>query len=398
MMARLKRSAFMRNKVLFIFGNRYFIHVIVITITVFVASTNILQAKEIKRDQIFAQDSGLYTIVNPDGGFDDDIVETGIITKTPNSTSYIETDAAVVATIPNLDPEAESARTVGDQLAIIEDSAALAGSSVLETKYGVRSGITEYKVKDGDTVGEIAERFGITVNTLLWANNLNSSSYIRPGDTLKIPPASGIVYTVKDGDTLEKIIETYKGNLDETIKLNEIGEDHQIAVGTEIVVVDGTPPPPPPPPVQHYYSSYTGTDSSGNVFRNDNYTPVVTGQKLNWPVGCHSTPTTYWGHGLARDIPCPMGTPIYAAESGTVYIRNTAGYGGGYGLYVDMVHGNGMTTRYAHLSAFNVSNGQYVNRGQVIGFVGSTGRSSGPHLHFEVTVNGVKQEPLYYIQ
>ena len=397
-MARLKRSAFMQNKVLFIFGNKYFIHVIVSIITLFVASTNLLQAKELKRGEVFAQDSALYDIVNPDGGINDTIVETGLPTQGSSTNSYISTEGNMVATIPNLDPEAEAPRTIGDQLALAENASALVGSSVLETKAGVRSGITEYKVKNGDTIGEIAQRFGLTVNSLLWANSLTSSSYIKPGDTLKILPSSGVIHTVVDGDTLEKIVEKYKGDLEETVKVNDIGDDHAIPVGTEIVVVDGTPPPPPPPPVQRYYASY-GSTTSGDVFRNDSYAPVVTsGQQLNWPVGCHSTPTTYWGHGLARDIPCPMGTAIYAAEQGTVYIRNSAGYGGGYGLYLDIVHPNGMTTRYAHLSAFNVSSGTYVGRGQVVGFVGSTGRSTGPHLHFEVTVNGVKQEPLYYIQ
>ncbi|EKD76399.1 MAG: peptidase M23 [uncultured bacterium] len=400
-LTRLKRSAFMQNKVLFIFGNKYFIHVIVSIITIFVASTNLLQAKELKQDEVFAKNSALYEIVNPDGGINDNIIETGLPAQGSSSVSYIATDGNMVATIPNLDPAAESPRTIGDQLATAENTTALVSSSVIETKFGVRSGISEYKVKNGDTVGEIAQRFGITVSTLLWANNLTSSSYIKPGDTLKILPSSGISYTVVDGDTLEKIIEKYKGNLEETIKVNDIGEDHAIPVGTEIVVVDGTPPPPPPPPVQRYYPSYGSTDGQ---FRNDNYTPVITGQKLNWPAGCHSTPTTYWGHGLARDIPCPIGTPIYAAESGTVYIRNSGcapsswSCGGGYGNYMDVVHGGGMTTRYAHLSAFNITSGQSVSRGQVIGFIGSTGRSTGPHLHFEVMINGVKQEPLYYIQ
>ncbi len=394
LMVRLKRSAFMQNKVLFIFGNRYFIHVIALMITVFVASTNLLQAKEVNQNEIYAQNSPLYTIVNPDGGIADEITETGFINKESTAASYIATDGAVVATIPNLDPTAEPPRTIGDQLALVENTSAFVGSSSIETTAGIRNGITEYKVKEGDSIGSIAERFGVTVNTILWANKLTASSYIRPGDTIKIAPASGVLHTVVDGDTLEKIIAKYNGDLDKTVQINDINTNHYITVGTEILVVNGAPPPPPP--VQRYYSDYSG--SSGNVFRNENYSPVVTGQQLNWPVGCRSTPTTYWGHGLARDIACPMGTPVYAAESGTVYIRNSAGYGGGYGLYLDIAHPNGMTTRYAHLSAFNVSNGAYVSRGQVVAFVGSTGRSTGPHLHFEVTVNGIKQEPLYFIQ
>lgn len=395
--ARLKRSAFMQNKVLFIFGNKYFIHVLVVLLSFFVASTNILQAREVSRDEVFAQDSALYSIVNPEGEIGEEIIQTGLIAEKSSTVSYVDTAGSLVATIPNLDPAAERPRTIGDQLALVDSGSALVSGAVLETSVGVRAGTTEYKVKDGDSIGTIAERFGLTVSTLLWANDLSSSSYIRPGQQLKIPAASGFLYTVKDGDTLDKIISTYNGDLAATKRVNDIGNDGLVPVGAEILIVDGTPPPPPPPPVQRYYDSY-GTTDSGSLYRNDNYNPVVTGQKLNWPVGCHSSPTTYWGHGLARDIACPMGTPIYAAEAGTVTIRNAGGYGGGYGNYMDVSHANGLMTRYAHLSAFNVTSGQYVSRGQVIGFVGSTGRSSGPHLHFEVYVGGVKQEPLYYIQ
>ncbi|HBY73761.1 MAG TPA: hypothetical protein DEG44_03665 [Candidatus Kerfeldbacteria bacterium] len=394
-LARLKRSAFMQNKVLFIFGNKYFIHVLVTLLSFFVASTNILQAKEVSRDEVFAQDSALYEIVNPEGTIGEEIVQVGLIPDKSTTVSYVDTAGSMVATIPNLDPAAERPRNIGDQLALLDTGSALLGGSVVETNIGVRAGTTEYKVKDGDTIGGISERFGLSVSTLLWANGLNSSSYIKPGQTLKVPAASGYLYTVKDGDTLDKIVSTYNGSLDETRRVNDIGSDGLVPVGAEILIVDGTPPPPPPPPVQRYYSSY---GSAEDIYRNDNYTPVVTGQQLNWPVGCHSSPTTYWGHGLARDIACPMGTPIYAAEEGTVYIRSAGGWGGGYGNYLDIVHPNGMMTRYAHMSAFNVSNGQYVSRGEVVGFVGSTGRSTGPHLHFEVYVGGVKQEPLYYIQ
>lgn len=396
-MARLKRSAFMQNKVLFIFGNKYFIHVLITLLAFFVASTNILQAKELSRDEVFAEDSALYEIVNPEGSIGEEIVQIGLIPDKSTTASYVDTAGSMIATIPNLDPAAERPRTIGDQLALLDTGSALLGGAVVETNIGVRAGTTEYTVKDGDTIGEISERFGLTVSTLLWSNSLSSSSYIKPGQTLKIPAASGYLYTVKDGDTLDKIVSTYNGNLDETKRVNDIGSNNLVPVDAEILIVNGTPPLPPPP-VQRYYDSYGSNYSTADLYRNDNYNPVVTGQKLNWPVGCYSSPTTYWGHGLARDISCPMGTPIYAAEAGTVYIRNAGGWGGGYGNYLDIVHANGMMTRYAHMSAFNVSNGQFVSRGQVVGFVGSTGRSSGPHLHFEVYVGGVRQEPLYYIQ
>ncbi|MBI2415227.1 MAG: M23 family metallopeptidase [Candidatus Kerfeldbacteria bacterium] len=393
-MAQVRRSAFMQNKILFIFGNKYFIHVIVVTITFFVASTNLLQAKE-NFDPEFGKRSGLYKIVKPGDAANVDIVEQGLPSKTKTKHSYVSTDGSIIANIPAIDPSAQPLLTVGDQLQLANQDA-LVGSSVIETSVGVRAGITEYKVRQGDTVSDIANRFGVTVSTLLWSNNLTSSSYIKPGDTLKILPASGITHTVAEGDTLEKIVEKYKGDLEETVRVNDIGEDRLVAVGTEIVVVDGTPPPPPPPPVQ---SSYYGQTGTYNVYQQRNVpNGAITGGKLNWPVGCRNTPTTYWGHAnRARDIPCPVGTPIYAAEAGTAYITFTGQWGHGYGNAIDVRSANGLVTRYAHLSSFNITNGQSVSRGQVIGFVGMTGRTSGPHIHFEVIINGVAYDPIGFI-
>ncbi|MFA6475575.1 MAG: M23 family metallopeptidase [Patescibacteria group bacterium] len=395
LVARLKRSAFMQNKILFIFGNRYFIHVMVVLLSFFVASTNILQAQEIKSADVFAQDSALYQIVNPGDGMERDITESGLIP--PDSTgSYISNSGLMVATIPNLDPEAASPRNVGDQLSLLDNGSALVGTNTAETSVGVRAGIIEYKVKDGDTIGEISDRFGISVSTLLWANSLTSSSYIRPGNTLKIPPASGVIYTVKDGDTLDKIIATYKGNLDETIKVNDIGTDHLVAVGTQLIVVDGTPPPPPPPPASSYIASRY-SDNSGPSYQSSDLPNYVTAGQFNWPVGCHGAMTTYWGHpNRARDFPCPIGTPIYASTEGTVRINSTGQWGGGYGNSLDIYGPNGIKTRYAHMSAFAVSGGQYVSRGQVIGYVGMTGRTTGPHLHFEININGVNYDPISF--
>lgn len=398
--ARLKRSAFMRNKVLFIFGNRYFIHVMVVMLAFFVASTNILQAKEIERDAVFAEDSTLYKIVNPDGDIAQDITERGLITEPTTTVSYVDKSGMMEASIANLDPTAETPRTIGDQLALLDSGSALISTTAPETSTGNRAGITEYKIKDGDTIGEIADRFGLTTSTLLWANNLTSSSYIKPGNTLKIPPASGVVYKVVDGDTLDKIIEKYKGNLDETIRVNDIGSDKLVAVGSEIVIVDGTPPPPPTPTVSYIASRDSSSSGSGAVasYQASNLPNYVTAGQFNYPVGCRGAMTTYWGHaGRGRDLPCPFGTPIYAATDGTVKINST-GYGGGYGNSIDIYAAGGIMTRYAHMNAFAVSGGQSVSRGQVIGYVGMTGRTSGPHLHFEIHINGVAYDPINYLR
>lgn len=400
----IKRSAFLRNKVFFIFGNKYLIHVIIIIIALFVGSTNILQAKEVGQTT-FGTQSGLYEIVNPEGSeFSEDIVEEGLIQSDKSNKSYINTAGVELANIANIDPLDKPLQTVGQELAQVNQKsggAAVVSNNVLETETGNRSDFISYTVKDGDTISTIAERFKISSRTIVWANNLNDNSYIRPGDTLSVPPISGYAVTVTDGDTLQKLVDKHKGNFAETVKL---AGGETIPVGQKIMIVDGEPYVPPPPPTPIATTTPTrasggsgATGSNSNLYQKKNVPGSVTGGNLNWPVGCRSNPTTYWGHG-ARDIACSPGTPIYAAESGTARVACSGSYCGGYGNYITIEHGGGLSTLYAHMSAFNISGTQRVNRGDVIGFVGSTGRSTGPHLHFEVRVNGAKQEPLNYIR
>jgi len=145
------------------------------------------------------------------------------------------------------------------------------------------------------------------------------------------------------------------------------------------------------------FSSNTSSLIATAVLSTEQKNNTVSESYLQWPVDSRNAPTTYYGHvNNARDFPCPVGTPIYAAESGTANISFT-GYGHGYGNAIDLSSDNGLMTRYAHMSSFNVSDGQYVNRGDVIGFVGMTGRTSGPHLHFEIWINGMAYNPLNYL-
>ena len=126
---------------------------------------------------------------------------------------------------------------------------------------------------------------------------------------------------------------------------------------------------------------------------------------MMWPAVGHgiSSPFGYRIHPITGqyklhtgvDINVGYGTPVYAADGGTVIL---AGWNGGYGNCIVINHGNGLTTLYGHLSSINVSVGQSVGRGQTIGLVGSTGNSTGPHLHWEVAVNGQRVNPLNYAQ
>lgn len=259
----------------------------------------------------------------------------------------------------NINPMARGGAeiTITDGVALEANSA---DSAFLE---GSKSGgqISTYIVREGDTLSEIAEIFDVSVNTIVWANNI-SGGRIREGQELIILPISGVRHIVKSGDTLKSIALKYKADADDISLYNGFALEAKLEVGETIIIPDGI----------------MGANAS-----------VVVSPKINVANGYFIRPTTgrksQGLHGYnGVDIAAPTGTPIWAAASGMVIISRTAGYNGGYGLYVAIRHDNGTQTVYGHMSKVNVAVNQRVDRGEVIGVVGSTGRSTGPHLHFEV--------------
>ncbi len=240
---------------------------------------------------------------------------------------------------------------------------------------------TKYTVQAGDSLGGIADKYNLSISTLKHANNLSDIDVILPGKVLLIPFADGMVHTVKAGETLLGIVNRYKGDFQKTLNQNNLNQDGTIYIGQKVVIVGGEyiPPKPQPKPSQ-----------PSNQYANNNY---------SGPRGDFRFPTTggtyYNGyHWWAIDIPRSTGTSTYASDGGRVVI---AGWNsGGYGRYIVINHGNGYSTLYAHLSSVGVGVGQYVNQGQYIGGIGSTGRSTGSHLHFEVILNGRKLNPIRY--
>ncbi len=254
-----------------------------------------------------------------------------------------------------------------------------------------RSEIIYYAVQNGDTVSTIARRFGLTVNTILWANNLSAFSLIRPGDSLTILPASGIMYTVKPGDTASKIAAKYGIEADKIISSNNVSSG--LKAGQKLIL------PGARKIVEQAAVSRPATQSGLSVISNLIKTPAVkagTG-KMAWPtVGYRITQYFSWRHN-GIDIGNKIGTPIYAADDGVVEISQ-GGYNGGYGNTIVINHGNGIKTRYGHASKLFVKVGDVVEKGENIAAMGSTGRSTGSHLHFEVLVNKVRTNPLNYIK
>jgi len=245
-------------------------------------------------------------------------------------------------------------------------------------------GMEKYVVVEGDTVSGIAKKFDLNQETIIWANAAlqANSSILSIGQELWIPPLDGTVHTIASNDTLIDIARKYGVSVEDITECfyNPILEPRRLRPGTKILVPGASRAVHQPQRV-----SFSGS-------RPDN-APVGTGE-LAWPVKGYLTQDFHPGH-YAIDIGAWKGKPIAAADDGFV-IR--AGWNNsGYGFMVIIDHGNGMKTLYAHLDDFRIEAGEAVTKGQVIGTMGNSGNTTGSHLHFEVIVDGVRQNPFDYL-
>lgn len=249
----------------------------------------------------------------------------------------------------------------------------------------MRDKILEYQVQSGDTVSSISEKFGVSEDTIRWQNDLQSKNSIKAGQILQIIPVTGISHKVQKGDTVYSIAKKYDTSpqaiVDFPFNTFTNDETFALAVGQTVIVPDGV--------------KQSETLWSPSV-RTRQITPdagtVVASGSFVWPVGGTISQRYVWYH-PGIDIANSSAPNILAADSGTVVI---AGWpdGYGYGNRVMIDHGNGFRTLYAHLSKVYVVAGQTVARGSAIGKMGSTGKSTGVHLHFEVFQGGSHLNPL----
>jgi murein DD-endopeptidase MepM/ murein hydrolase activator NlpD len=261
----------------------------------------------------------------------------------------------------------------GGAAVVVEDGSVLraqdgpGGTDIAAAK---NQNISVYVVREGDTLSEIAEMFGVTMNTIKWANDIPPSGTIRVGQKLTILPVTGVKYTAKKGDTFESVAKKYEADADEIRNFNGI---ENLVAGSEIIIPDGEIVAPPAPKVVAKTTSGTGGGTS--VSSGGGYTNPLPGSRRTQ--GIHG----YNGVDLAG---VAVGTPVLAAAGGEVIIARSGGYNGGYGSYVVIRHDNGTQTLYAHMSSVRVGVGQTVSQGQAVGGVGNSGRSTAPHLHFEI--------------
>ena len=243
--------------------------------------------------------------------------------------------------------------------------------------------VTTYIVQSDDTLSGIANIFGISVDTVKQVNNLSGST-IRPGQTLTILPVDGSLYTVQGGDTVGSIAKKFNASQDDILTYNDLSASAIIVKGDQLIIPHGTV-------AASQAKTYVATIAL--KAKVPSFEPLLD-PVWQWPAapaGYYSCPVpgavlTQGLHGHdAVDLAIPKGTPIHAAASGIVsQSKNNGLYNGGYGNFVMILHGNGSQTLYAHMSKTTVGNGERVSQGQVIGYVGMTGLTTGPHVHFEV--------------
>ncbi len=245
-----------------------------------------------------------------------------------------------------------------------------------------RQRIISYEVVEGDVVSSIAQRFGVNSATIVGTNKLRNANRIKIGQKLEILPVSGVLHKVEKGDTLEAIAMKYKVRPQVITEspLNEIEQPHLLSIGQKLVVPGGIPPPPPPVYVVDRPPTAAAAATNAGSFM--------------WPTSGPVLSYFRGGH-LGIDISPTHGSPIYAADSGTVIQAERIGWS--YGWYLVIDHGNSFSTLYAHLSQFLVNIGNKVSKGQLIARVGNTGKSTGPHLHFEVWQYGRRVNPINYL-
>lgn len=271
-----------------------------------------------------------------------------------------------------------SAAIGGGDISVTDDNAALvsesgpSGTLADISNTGNTGQISKYTVKKGDNLSSIAKMYGVTTNTIIWANDLSGQS-LKEGQELIILPVSGTLHTVAKGDTLASIAKKYKADVGEISQFNDISSGSKLAIGDVIVIPDGE---------GSVKVSVTKTISSGNTPYRGGSGPEYSGYYIRPIIGGVKTQGIHGYNGI--DIGVRTGTTLYAAAAGQVIIAKSSGWNTGYGKYIVISHYNGTQTVYGHLSEVLVTPGQTVYQGQVIGLTGNTGKSTGPHLHFEI--------------
>lgn len=312
------------------------------------------------------------------------IVKRGRYSSSFLNTSFLVIIASAIVAGPVILDNSPFSKNIADdsyQAAIVSYNPY---ESALETVVSVkpRSSVEEYSVKGGDTLESIAKKFDVSVDTIKWANDLKSDT-IKPAQVLKIPPVSGVVHTVAAGETVYSIAKKYKTEAQNIVNFpfNDFVDldTFSLAYGQTLYVPGGVIEAAP---AASRFIAQIQAGARGS-------------SSFIWPTSGLVTQYPAWYH-MALDIANPGGPAILAADTGTVVYAGCISTG--YGCHVIVDHGNGYQTLYAHMSSYIPDAGAAVVQGQQIGVMGSTGRSTGPHLHFEIRSGGSLLNPLNFLR
>jgi murein DD-endopeptidase MepM/ murein hydrolase activator NlpD len=386
-----------KDTALLLFIKKYLAGTIVSLIIIGTSTSNIF-AQNYSTDE-YAQKTLLSTIVKNDSATWSEVIEEKApVNRQAPALGYLSNQDTLQEPLTNNNTNSASGESIG----LSADATSLvvinSDEDSLEIPVPTRSENVDYFVQAGDTLSGIAEKFDLTVNTILWANNLTWNSTIKPGAKLVILPSSGVDYEIKKGDNLNSVAKKYQADLDKILAYNELSSVSDIRAGDLIFIPEGIKPTQ----VVSSYKAPTVANKPKNnpadVFSNEVVPPasdLSANTKLLWPVLSHRITQYFsWRH-TGLDVGDKVGNPIYASEDGKI---ERSGWSTGYGYNVIINHGNGLETLYGHASKLLVKTGDTVSRGQVIALIGSTGWSTGPHLHMEVRVNGVRKNPISYIK
>ena len=376
---RLMTPPVKHSRIVHLFTRRYVFHLTFVGLAVTVVATN-LNAYEVKRDEL------AYSNIFASLAANDELAEIEAVEPPPTPAVKRYYGATALEPSPRIVPGAPEQElepgTIAGGSAVVKPIRLSSGVTVAELPAGIpRSDVITYDVQEGDTISGIAAKFGISINTVLWENNLTPYAIIRPGQALTILPISGVRHKVVRGENLSKIAAAYGVETADIIAANRLASADDLQIGEPLLIPGGKKPRPAP--------SY--------ALRRPNAPAPAGGGRLSWPATCRRITQYFsWRH-TGIDIACSYGSTVYAAEAGRV-IKAQGGWNGGYGIMVVVQHADGTQTVYGHNSKLFVQIGEDVARGQTIASLGSTGRSTGPHLHFEVRSGGYRKNPFSYLR
>ena len=248
----------------------------------------------------------------------------------------------------------------------------LVGDGTIGMKYD------EYIIEEGDNLTVISRKIGANLDTLVSVNKISNANRLRPGQKIIVPNRNGLLYTMKKGESIEDVTERYDVSLKRVLTFNKISDASNIEAGDDIFLPGAK------------YTLDERIDKFGQMF---SLPTTITRISSVFGYRVHPITGVRTKH-MGVDIPGRLNTPVYASRKGKVIF---AGYSGGYGNLVIVRHDKGYTTYYGHLNSITTKAGANVGVGVMIGRMGSTGRSTGSHLHFEVRRNGVALNPADFI-